>query len=67
MVEYYIMTIYYSGDWVCTLCPKEGSVCLVEKEKKEEIFLPGTGKRKAPTGLSDNETKVHSTFKVLFV
>ncbi|XP_069133626.1 transcription intermediary factor 1-alpha-like isoform X4 [Argopecten irradians] len=51
------LNTYPSGEWKCILCAKEDDLCLTQKENKEFTIVPGTGKRKAPTGLTDNETK----------
>ncbi|XP_021338904.1 E3 ubiquitin-protein ligase TRIM33-like isoform X2 [Mizuhopecten yessoensis] len=51
------LNAYPSGEWSCSLCAKDDDLCLAQKENKEFTIVPGTGKRKAPTGLTDNEIK----------
>ncbi|XP_060080852.1 E3 ubiquitin-protein ligase TRIM33-like isoform X2 [Ylistrum balloti] len=51
------LNTYPSGEWSCILCAKEDDLCLTHKENKDFTIVPGTGKRKAPTGLTDNEIK----------
>lgn len=51
-----VSNLFSSGEWQCTLCKTEEEMVMKEKEKKEYSYIPGT-KRKAPTGLTDNERK----------
>ncbi|XP_033751820.1 E3 ubiquitin-protein ligase TRIM33-like isoform X2 [Pecten maximus] len=51
------LNTYPSGEWSCILCATEDDLCLTQKENKDFTIVPGTGKRKAPTGLTDNEIK----------
>lgn len=53
----WVIFLLNSDEWQCTLCTSEDSMVLMEIEKKD--LTMGPGKRKAPSGLTEKELKVH--------
>ena len=49
-----------SEQWTCTMCMRDDGL-VIEKPVEKDFEITSTGKRKAPSGLTDRELKVSNT------